>query len=55
MPTLSPRMTSKRIRAMSARGPPGTVKSHVHRAKQELRRMLRPVRPSASADPVRKG
>jgi len=33
--------------------PPGTVKSHVHRAKLELRRMLRPVRPSASADPVR--
>ena len=35
--------------------PPGTVKSHVHRAKQELRRMLRPVRPSASADPIRTG
>ena len=33
--------------------PPGTVKSHVHRAKQELRRMLSPVRPSASTDPVR--
>jgi len=35
--------------------PRGTVKSHVHRAKQELRRMLRPVRPSASADPIRTG
>jgi RNA polymerase sigma-70 factor (ECF subfamily) len=35
--------------------PPGTVNSHVHRAKQELRRMLHPLRPSASADPVRTG
>ena len=34
--------------------PPGTVKSRVHRAKQELRRMLRWARPSASADPVRR-
>ena len=31
----------------------GTVKSHLHRATQQLRRMLSPVCPSSPADPVR--
>jgi len=33
--------------------PLGTVKSHLHRATHELRRILRPLHPSSPADPVR--